>query len=188
MGPQATYRQDAEAVRNMIRDGNRGLQPNKFVTRRTYMNARFEKTDRRRPKAGFTLAEVLVAIAILAIVMAGLIYGYVQTTYQAGWSSVSLVAQSLALESVERARAAKWDVYTLGGGANDELPPGTYTNVFTNAVFVPLTGQTMSVTNTLQITAVSTYPPVRQIRADCAWQFSPGHWFTNTVITLRGGN
>lgn len=141
-----------------------------------------------KARAGFTLVEQVIAIAVLALVMAGLIHGYVQTTYRAEWSAMSVVAQSLALESLEQARAAKWDVYSLGGAAADELPPGTYTNVFTNAVLCPLTGQTMTVTNFLQITTVGSYPPVRQIRCDCAWQFSPGHWFTNTVITLRGGN
>jgi len=153
-----------------------------------YMTVPFENTDRRKATAGFTLAETVISVGILALVMAGLIYGYVQTTNQAAWSSMSLMAQSLALESVERARAAKWPVYTLGNNSGDELPPGTYSNVFTNAVLLPLTGQTMSITNTLEITTVGTYPPVRQIRADCAWQFPPGHWFTNTVITLRGGN
>jgi len=151
------------------------------------MNARFKQTG-RKSNPGFTLVEVVIAVGILTLVMSGLIYGYVQATYRSEWSSMAVVAQSLALESVELARTAKWDVYTLSSGAVDEMPPGTYTNVFTNAVLVPLTGQTMTVTNIVQITVVGTYPPVRQIRADCMWEFSPGRWFTNTVITLRGGN
>ena len=159
-----------------------------MLARRMYTNAPSETTHGRKANFGFTLVETVISVAILAIVMVGLIYGYVRTTYQAGWSSVSLVAQSLALESVERARTAKWCVYSLGATGGDEMPPGTYTDIFTNAVLLPLTGQTMTVTNTLQITTVGTYPPIRQIRADCVWQFSPGHWFTNTVITLRGGN
>jgi type II secretory pathway pseudopilin PulG len=153
-----------------------------------YTNAPFAQAARRKGNVAFTLVETLMAIAILALAMAGLIYGYVQTTYQSGWSSMSLVAQSLALESVERARAAKWCVYSLGATGGDEMPPGTYMNIFTNAVLLSLTGQTETVTNTLQITTVGTYPPVRQIRADCVWQFKPGSLFTNTVITLRGGN
>jgi len=150
-------------------------------------NARFGIMGRRRA-AGFTLAETLMAVAILALASAGIIYGYVQTTYMTGWTSMSLMAQSLALQSVEQARAAKWSPYAFGGTGGDEMPVGTYTSIFTNAVLVPITGQTMSVTNTVRITTVSTVPPVRQIRADCVWLFSPGKWFTNTVITLRGGN
>jgi type II secretory pathway pseudopilin PulG len=107
-----------------------------------YMNAHWDKAGRRMATAGFTLAETVITVAILAMVSAGMIYGYVQTTYRAGWSSMSLVAQSLAQESLERARAAKWSVYALGGTGGDELPVGTYTNIFTNAVRLPLTGQT----------------------------------------------
>src|SRR5579862_1410247 len=110
------------------------------VARPVFRNGRFEQRNRRKVNAGFTLTEIVVTVAIFGMVMAGIIYGYVQTNKQAAWSSMSLMAQSLAVESVEEARAAKWEVYTLGNGANDELPPGTYTKVFTNAVLVPSTG------------------------------------------------
>ena len=86
--------------------------------------ARIELSDRRRRCAGFTLAEVVVSVAILAFVMAGLIYGYVQINYRAERSSMSLAAQALAAESVEQARAAKWDgqsqVAGTGPGTGDE--------------------------------------------------------------------
>ncbi len=135
-----------------------------------------------------TLVETLVAVGILGLVITAMIYGNVQSTRQAEWSSMSLMAQSLALESVEQARAAQWPVYTSGSGTTDERPPGTYVTVFSNLVLCPLTGQRVTVTNTLQITTVGSYPPVRQISAACVWQYPPGQWFTNTVITLRGGS
>lgn len=150
---------------------------------------RIKQTGKRKTSAAFTLMEVVMSITILALAMAGMIYGYIQTNYRAMWSSMSLAAQSLAVASVEQARAAKWNVYTSTSGSSDELPPGTYTYVFTNAVLVPSTGQTMTVTNILQITTVSTLPPVRQIYSYCWWKFPPnGQWFTNTVVTLRGGS
>jgi type II secretory pathway pseudopilin PulG len=153
------------------------------------MAAHLGKTGSQKAIMAFTLVEVVMSIAILALVMAGMIYGYVQTNNRAIWSSMSLVAQSLVVASVEQARAAKWNVYTSSGGSDDELPPGTYTNIFTNAVLVPSTGATMTVTNILQITTVTTLPPVRQIYAHCWWKFPPnGQWFTNSVIMLRGGS
>ena len=153
------------------------------------MVTRFEQTNRPTASAAFTLAEVVMSIAILALVMAGMIYGYVQTNNRAEWSSMSLVAQSLAVASVEQARAAKWNVYTTSSGTSDERPPGTYTNIFTNAVDIFSTGQTMTVTNILQITTVTTFPPVRQIYAYCWWKFPrTGQWFTNSEVTLRGGS
>ena len=61
----------------------------------------------RRHRA-FTLIEVVISIAILGMVMAGLIYGYVQANWSALWSSMSLSAQTFASEGAEQARAADW--------------------------------------------------------------------------------
>jgi len=153
--------------------------------------AGFEGTNAQKQRAGFTLAEVVVSIAISAMAMAGIMYGYVQTNYRAQWCSMSLAAQSLAAQSVEQARAAKWDVQSgtpgTGPGTSDELPaPTNFAALFTNAFLVPTTGRSVSVTNYVSVTQVSSDPPVRQIRADCVWLFpTTGIWFTNTVITYR---
>jgi type II secretory pathway pseudopilin PulG len=148
------------------------------------------KTAKSKASAAFTLAEVVVAIGILVLAMSGMIYGYMQTNYQAEWSSMSLAVQALTVQSVEQARAAKWDIYSSASGSNpDELPPGTNTIIYTNSVLIPSSGQTMSVTNTLKIATISTIPALRQITSQCAWYFSrSGKWYTNTVITYRGGN
>lgn len=152
--------------------------------------ASLKPTGKQNRAAGFTVAEVLVSIAIFASAMAGLIYGYVQSNYRAQWSSMSLAAQSLAAQSVEQARAAKWDVHApnpgTGPGSSDELPPTNFTQVFTNSLMVPATGRAITVTNYVSVSAAFNNPPVRQLRADCAWR-SPlsGKWFSNTVITYR---
>ena len=158
------------------------------------MLSRFGLTGKQKANAAFTLVEVVISIAILALVLAGMIYGYVQTNYRSEWSSMSLAAQSLAVQSVEQARTAKWDVHSgtpgVGRGTSDELPaPTNFTQLFTNSLLVPSTGQSITVTNYVWITAASTNPPVRQIRADCRWQFPrTGQWFSNTVITYRGSD
>ena len=149
-----------------------------------------KKTARSKAGAAFTLVEVTMALGILVLAMSGMIYGYTQTNYQAEWSSMSLAVQALTVQSIEQARAAKWDVYSTASGSNpDELPPGTTNIIYTNAVLIPSSGQTMSVTDTLQISTITTIPAVRQIRSVCAWYFPrSGKWYTNTVITYRGGN
>jgi len=149
-----------------------------------------KKTARSKAGAAFTLVEVVVALGILVMAMSGMIYGYMQTNYQAEWSSMSLAVQALTVQSIERARAAKWDVYSTATGSNpDELPPATNNIIYTSAVLIPSSGQTMSVTDTVQITTISLIPAVRQIRSDCPWYFPrTGKWFTNTVITYRGAN
>jgi len=136
------------------------------------MMIRSQQTDRAKAAGAFTLVEVVMAIAILALVMAGMIYGYVQSNYRAEWSSMSLAAQSLASKAVEQARAAKWDVHLssaqTGSGTSDELPPTNY--IQTNVLVVPGTGQPLVVTNYVSVSNVVLHPPVRQLRADCVWE------------------
>ncbi|MGB7768917.1 MAG: prepilin-type N-terminal cleavage/methylation domain-containing protein [Verrucomicrobiia bacterium] len=155
------------------------------------------QTGKRKTNTAFTLVEVVMSLAILALAMAGMVYGYVQTNYRAEWSSMSLAVQALTVQSIEQARAARWDVYSaVNPGINpDELGNGTntvvITTIFTNAVLVPSSGKTMSVTNILQMSTISAQPKpsVRQLRSDSAWYFQrTGKWFTNTVITYRAGN
>ena len=138
-----------------------------------------------RHVAGFTLAEVVVAIAIATLSFGGVIYGYVFTADRAQWSAYSLAAQSLAMQGVEQARAAKWD--PKAWPAVDELGVTNYTQV--EMLDVPVSGQAVQATNYIRVTAVSQDPPLRQLRADCVWSLRNGRRsrgpFTNTVVTLR---
>ena len=135
--------------------------------------------------AGFTLAEVVVAIAVATLAFGGVIYGYVLTADRAQWSAYSLAAHSLAMQGVEQARAAKWD--PKAWPAVDELGVTNYTEVDT--LDVPVSGQPIQATNYISVTTVSLDPPLRQLRADCVWSLLNGQRsrgpFTNTVVTLR---
>ena len=160
------------------------------------MITRFGRTDKQKAGAGFTLVEVVMSIAILALVMGGMLCGYIQTNRRAEWSSLSLSAQSFASQWAEQARAAKWDTHSgisgTGYGTPNELPSNTnYTR--TNSMLIPGTGKSVIITNYVSITNVCANPKVRQIRVDCVWQFQlTGIWtnnptiFSNTVITWRG--
>ena len=131
--------------------------------------------------SAFTLAEVVIAIAILAIVIQGVIYGYVSSAQRAEWSAQSLAAQSLASQGVEQARAAKWDPQAWP--VVDELPPTNYTQVET--LDLPVSKKPIFATNYISISTVSSSPPLRQIQANCVWRFMGRGLFTNSVITLR---
>lgn len=74
-------------------------------------------------------------------------------------------------------------------GTGDEMPPTNFMVIYTNALVVPATGKSISVTNYVAVSTFSTNPPVRMIRADSVWQapFS-GKWFSNTVITYRSSD
>ena len=138
-----------------------------------------------RLTAGFTLAEVVVAIAVATLSFGGVIYGYVLTADRAQWSAYSLAAQSLAMQGVEQARGAKWD--PKAWPSVDELGVTNYTEV--DLLDVPVSGQPVQATNYVSVTTVSQDPPLRQLRADCVWNLRNGRRsrgpFTNTVITLR---
>lgn len=153
------------------------------------MAARSEQTGRQKAGAAFTLVEVVMAIAILALVMAGMIYGYVQSNYNTEWSSMSLAAESYAAQAVEQARAAQWDVFKSTTNQIQQLPsPSHPTNTYsvTNTMLIPSSGKTTNVITTVKVTSISSMPPVYQLRADCVWYFSrTGAKFTNTVITQR---
>lgn len=144
----------------------------------------------KHKRPGFTLTEVTIAIAISALVFAGVIYGYVATADHAEWSAYSLAAHSLAIQGVEQARAAQWDPQAWP--KIDELGVTNYTQVW--ALDVPVSGgNPVLATNYVSVTSVSTVPPLRQIRADCVWVLpSRGATtrgpFTNTVVTLRASD
>ncbi len=138
----------------------------------------------------FTLVEVMVCVALFALVASGVIYGYAQSDRGAQWSAMSLTAESFASEGLERVRSATWQTST-SVTTTDEIPAPT-NFVQTNFMEIPATGKASAsfpCYTTISVTAVSTNPPLRQIIASCGWRFPlTGKWFTNTVVTQRASN
>lgn len=154
----------------------------------------------------FTLAEVMVSIVILAIVIAGVCYGYSEANRIAAWCSMSQAAQAFAIRGMESARAAKfnpWVTWTNTGpapGASQmELPPetnGQPSLQFTNVLDIPVKGNPLTdysyyATNYVYVTwypsNVEVEPPVQQILSRCIWTFPlTGQKYTNSILTLRG--
>jgi prepilin-type N-terminal cleavage/methylation domain-containing protein len=140
----------------------------------------------RKPERGFTLTEVVVAVAIIALTFGIVVYGYLRAADRAEWSSYSFAAQSLAMQGVEQARAAKWD--TQMWPVVDELGVTNYAHVA--PLDVPAAGEPVLATNYISVTTVSVNPPLRELRADCVWALPsrPARAagpFTNTAVTLR---
>ena len=59
--------------------------------------------------SAFTLAEVVISVAIITLVIAAVITVYVTTCYRAEWTGLSLAAQAAAAQQLEAAKAAVWD-------------------------------------------------------------------------------
>src|ERR1700744_1364741 len=64
---------------------------------------------RGKSTPGFTLVEVVISVAIVAVVFGGIIASYIQSGLRLQWAGYSLAAQSLAIQSVEQAKSAVWD-------------------------------------------------------------------------------
>jgi type II secretory pathway pseudopilin PulG len=158
----------------------------------------------------FSLVEVLFAFTVLALSIAGIVYGYWQANRLAEWSSMSLAAQSYALQGMDQARAAQWNRWDPTAGGEDQLPAPFTTNQ-QDYLDIPMKGVpyvaaptnaggytnwTFFATNYILITSVTnfqggTFPQnsLRQIQSICYWTFPlTGKQFSNTVITLRASD
>jgi prepilin-type N-terminal cleavage/methylation domain-containing protein len=163
-------------------DGTKHTRLAATMSDRFLISGNFRGARRKQnTTSGFTLTEVVIAIVVLAIIIQGVIYGYIDSSRRAEWNGRSLAAQSLASQGVEQARAARWDPQAWP--IVDELPPTNYVEVDT--LDIPLAGPAIYATNYISITTVSANPLLRQIRADCVWNFLGRRSFTNTVITFR---
>jgi prepilin-type N-terminal cleavage/methylation domain-containing protein len=151
------------------------------------------KTTERKSRAArdaFSLLEVMVAFAIFGLVMAGMLYGYVEANRIAEWSSQSQAAMSYAMQGMERMRSAQWDAETIptatGPGTPDVL--GTnYSTFEVDTLDVPTSGNPIYATNYITSVQVSgSGPKLRQITSQVVWTFlSTGQAYTNTIVTLR---
>ncbi len=153
----------------------------------------------RAKRMAFTLIETVISVAIMAMVMAGLMYGYAQANRFAEWSSMSLAAQSYALQGLEQVRAAKWDlsanpvvdqISPVGSGTGGAIQLGdSISYQQTDIMDVPVSGAPYSVTNYITIRQISLTPQYREVWSQCIWTFPrTGQVFTNTVITYRAAD
>ncbi len=126
--------------------------------------------------------EALISMLLLGIMVTGVVAGFMQTEKQAEWSAYSLAAQTLAMQPIEQARAAKWDPYAY--------PPvndlATMPRLTTDILDIPISGTNIVwATNRIGIRLVSTTPPLMEISVTNTWTFFNRGVFTNTVVTYR---
>ena len=145
------------------------------------------RRNSRTRELGMTLAEVVVALAIAGLTVGSLVGGYISSTVATEKASLSLAANTRALERLEDTHGAIWNI--SGSPVVDQL---LATNFPTKLVILDLSGQgggTTYGTNYTTISQVSLTPQLRRIRVDCVWRFQgrqSSTLITNTVETLRG--
>jgi type II secretory pathway pseudopilin PulG len=134
-----------------------------------------------RGVAAFTLAEVVVCLAIVALVFGGIITGYMQGAYRAEWAGYNLAAQAQAIQQIEQAKTAVWD------NAHNE-----FTNILQQTwgtLDLPINGTNrVYITNYVQVTTnqISSSPLIYiyMVKVDTVWPYLRKGlkvYYTNTV-------
>jgi prepilin-type N-terminal cleavage/methylation domain-containing protein len=151
-------------------------------------------------KRGFTLIEVVMSIAIVCMVFGGMVIAYTNTGLRLEWTGYSLAAQSLALETIEQARASVWDPsqtppvneitnLTL---FNTSISNGVFSGCSTNILDVPYESTNYIVaTNyvTIQMININSNTNIQAevLQVQTVWPFfmrKANLYFTNTVCTI----
>jgi len=145
-----------------------------------------EQRCARRPlnaQAGMTLVEVVFALAVSGLAIAGIVGGYIFAVDSAQRSALSLSAGGRALERLEQTKAASWVVSTTP--EIDQLQASNFPNE-TVTLDLAWAGTNITfATNITVISQISTNPPLRRIHVDCVWSYSGNQLLTNSIETCR---
>jgi len=130
--------------------------------------------------------EVVVATFIGALMVGAIVNGYSQSARRAEWAAYSLAAQSLAMQRIEQARAAKWDTLAPSTDTSrDQLIQANFPEAI-DVLDIPISKTNIVyATSTTTITTISTTPPLRMISVNTVWRFWDRGIFTNSAVTYR---
>jgi prepilin-type N-terminal cleavage/methylation domain-containing protein len=139
----------------------------------------------RKRNSAFTLVEVVVSLVIVATVFGGILVAYVQAARRAEWTGRSLAAEAYAIQQVEQARSARWDLTT---GINELANIG---NCSFSTLDLPSSGTnyvwaTNYITTTMLTFAAPNQYQLRMITVDTVWPFAwrnTVRYFTNRTCT-----
>src|SRR5271154_1478993 len=133
-----------------------------------------------------TLIEVMVAMAIAVLMVAGIVTGYIYCSTATVKDSLYMAANARAMERLEETQSARWDPSNTN--ITDEL---VATNFPDKIVTLNISGSdpnVISATVNTEISQISSNPPLREIHVDCIWQFQGGDFITNSIETCRAPN
>jgi len=165
----------------------------------------------RNRERAFTLAEVVISIAIVATIFGGMFVAYTQSTRRAQWTAYALAAQALGIQQLEQARSAVWDPAGQASPnnlTNLVLLSSSFTGTAASCGFYTFTGYSWTnldlptsggnfVTATNNVTIKMLYyikadgntvsnAPFQMVRVDTVWPFTWGpttRLYTNTICT-----
>jgi type II secretory pathway pseudopilin PulG len=133
-----------------------------------------------------TLVEVVVALAITGVTVAGVVSGYIYCTTATAKDALYMAANSRASERMEEIRAAVWNTSVYPNV--DQLTTNNFPDT-TNTLNKDGTGSDVTpATIKTTISQISDTPPLRRVRVDCIWVFKGTETITNTIETCRAPN
>ena len=160
-----------------------------------------KKRSRREDAFILTFWEVLISVVIVALVFGSIINGYLATGLRVEWTGYSLAAQSLGIQTLEKARSATWDT-SIGKNELTNMPllsqswnstTLTYSGYTTNLLDLPYKGTNYVIaTNyvTIQWLNIATgyTNELQVVRVDTVWRFTGWgnynqRFFTNSICT-----
>jgi Tfp pilus assembly protein PilV len=137
----------------------------------------------RHAIAGLTLVEVVVALGISVLAVAGVVAGYLFGIGSSQRSVLNLAANARALERLEQVRSAKWDLSSWP--AVDQLVASNFPNEVVILSLANVGSTAVYATNFTQISQISTDPPLKSVHVDCVWTFKGAQLITNALETCR---
>jgi type II secretory pathway pseudopilin PulG len=145
-----------------------------------------ELIGRRKGGGAFTLAEVVVSMAMAAVAVGGIIASYLMAAQRSEWTTASLAAGQLAMDRMAQLRNARWELKWEGDPSRtNEVVEGVFVDP-PEPLDIPLTGtDPLLATNHVTVTRLAVDRPVFLLRVDCVWSLLSRGPFTNTVVSYR---
>jgi prepilin-type N-terminal cleavage/methylation domain-containing protein len=134
-------------------------------------------------RAGMTLVEVVIALAITGLTVGGICAGYIYCTTSAVKAELVQAASARAMERIEEARSAQWD--TSSYPPTNQLVAANFPDEIVSLDLSGTNAGGTSATIQTHISQLSTNPSFAKIHVDCIWQFRGTGWITNSVETIR---
>jgi type II secretory pathway pseudopilin PulG len=128
-----------------------------------------------------TLIEVVIALAITGLTVAGIVSGYIYCSTSTVKDSLYMAANGRAMERLEETRTAQWDP----AAGVDELVASNFPDQTVTLDMSPSSSAITSATLKTYISDLTLTPPVRTIHVDCIWLFRGVEPVTNSIETCR---
>ena len=137
-----------------------------------------------RTTSGMTLAEVMIALTVFALVFGSVLTGLTQARYRAIWASLSLEAANFAEQCCEQIQNASWD--PTASPAVDQVISNNFPTTTTDLLDYT-GGGSLVATNTVRINAMpnTNSPQYKVITCTTVWEYKGRGPFTNSIVTVR---